>query len=351
MSTTKKVSKKRVSTPTTTKRTGKVRQNATVKTTDMSITLPLKSKTLEVRGNYRTEMNANEFISLPIYNKNREIEKRSPRIEKLLRNQLPTHLEVAVGLVTKPFDIYKVGDLFKLNGNTRSHIWGLLPELTPKDKLDVKVYCVDSSKYTKQIYDSIDSQLSVETSSDKLTGLLRERKYTAISKIVREGKFKTAINNCVRYAHNEDGLYLDGAESRKNWSLKLDFFWEELKYLDSLNLDKLERYSANTLTSLLLILKRYGTHNKRFELLFKNLSEGITMTNDKNSMDGVHYVYNDIYAEYKETWKVTGFSNAFIVVSKILWGFDNFMNNTLLPKKGNKRKDTFFKEFYQDFLD
>ena len=64
-------------------------------------------------------------------------------------------------------------------------------------------------------------------------------------------------------------------------------------------------------------------------------------------MDGVHYVSNVVFAEYSTMWTATGFSNARIVISKILYGFDKFMRNETIPKKLKNKK---FLEFYENYF-
>jgi len=303
------------------------------------------------RKAYRVSKPASWFMSLPPYNRNREVEKRIPRIVGLLsRESLPTHLEVAVGFATESFGPYKKGDYFRLNGNTRCECWSVKPELIPNVPLDVKVYEVDSAEYTFKIYDSIDSQQSVETSNDKSTGLLRERGYTAKSKVIREGKFVTAVKNAAQYSHNENGLYLGGKSMRDRFDVLLDFYWDELTYVDSLILDPMgKKYSGNILTALLMMAKKYGTNNPKLELLVNNFTDSITTVNDSTERDGVNHVFNVTYVKYSQSWKATGFSNARIVIAEILYAFDCFMNDKTILKKTKFKKDTLI-DFYQNYI-
>ena len=312
-----------------------------------------KSKKLDftTKKSYRVSKSPSWFMKLPPYNRNREVEVRIPRIVGLLSEEaLPTHLEVAVGYTTKAFGPYKKGEYFRLNGNTRCECWSVKPELTPNVPLDVKVYEVDSADYTYKLYDSIDSQQSVETSNDKSTGLLRERGYNAVSTVVKTGKFITAVKNAAQYAHNDDGLYLGGKNVRKNFNILLDFFWSELKYIDGFNLDRMgKKYSGNVLTALLLISKKYGTNNKKIKTLIENYVDTITTVNDRTHRDGVDYVFSAVYSEYGINWKATGFSNARIVIAKVLYGFDCFMRDENIHKK-NKIRDKVLLDYYQNYL-
>lgn len=312
-----------------------------------------KKHDFSIRKSYRISKDPSWFMKLPPYYRNRNVEIRTPRIVGLLSSEpLPTHLEVAVGYVTKKFGPYKEGTYFRLNGNTRCECWSIKPELIPNVPLDVKIYEVDSEDYTFKIYDSIDSQQSVETSNDKSTGLLRERNYNAISSVVRTGKFVTAIKNASQYCHDSNGEYLGGKQIRNRFHVLLDFFWDELKYIDGHNLDRVGKmYSGNVLTALLLVAKKYGTNNKKFKTLFENYSQTITTVNNKTHRDGVDYVFSSVYGEYSVNWKATGFSNARIIIAKILYGFDNFMRDETIPKKPVRNFDKVLLEFYQNYND
>jgi hypothetical protein len=299
---------------------------------------------------YRVEKTAKWFMSLPPYNLNRDTDGRIAKIVRILSSTpLPTQLEVAVGKVTKPFGPYKKGDYFRLNGNTRCDAWEVRPELIPDSHLDVKIYEVDSKEYAKALYDSFDSTDSVENSTDKVTGYLRERNYKAKNYRIKKGSFKTAVNNACRYAHNQEGVYLHGKDMNNKFDVKLDFYWKELTKLDTYPLDELTKYSGNVLTAFLLVLKKYGTNNKKFDQLFNNFKDSITTYNTASYVDGVNYVFNNIYTANHEVWTQTGFSNSFSLISKILYGFDMFMKGENVSKK-EKLKDKFLKEFYQNYL-
>jgi hypothetical protein len=294
---------------------------------------------------------AKKFMDLTPYIMNRDIEPRVAKMVKRLQaGPMPTHLRVAVGKVTKPFGPYMKGDYFRFDGNTRTEAWKVRNELIPNIPLVVDIYEVNDKSEADRIYYDIDSVDSVETSNDKVTGLLRERNYNAKSQVVKLGRFKTAIKNACRYAYSKDGEYLMSKDLRDNFSLQMDTYWKELVEIDKLNLNTFTRYSGNVLTALLLIVKKHGLRNETFKELFNNYSEGITNINTSNEMDGVHYVFNVLYGENHKIWTQTGFSNSFTLVSKILYGFDMFMNNQTISKKTKIPSDGKLRKFYQNYL-
>lgn len=283
---------------------------------------------------------------LPAYNRNRKIEHRVPKLTKILKKGfVPTQAEIAVGIAVNPFGGYKKGDKFILNGNTRMLIYKSNPELIPPIPFDVKVYeCTDYDQ-TYELYTSFDSSDSVETASDKITGYLREKGYEPVSKVISAGKFKTALNITAMYGTNNEGIYLQTL----NFSDKLSYFWNELVYLDQSNLNLFgKRYSGNLLGSLFLITKKYGVKNKRLALLIKNLQNGVTTINDGYEIDGVHYIYNDLYLNNLKQWKSTSYSNYQTACSQILYCLDKFMKDETLKKEDiRKLKGNKLFEFYQ----
>lgn len=293
-----------------------------------------------------------DFLKLNPYNKNRDVDPRIERMyRRLIKGPLPTHLNVSICEVTEPFGPYKVGDLYRNDGNTRSEVWKLKPNLRPNVPLNVVRYSVSSKEEADMIYYDTDSAESVETAPDKVTGLLRERKYSPLSKRIKKGSFKTAVINACRYAYDMSGNYLNSKEYNNHFDIKLDFYFEELKFIDSLNVDALGKYSGNVLTALLMVTKKYGVNNERVKLLFKNYRDGVTTVSTSSEMDGVHYVYNELYPKHSEVWTQTGFSNSFTLISKILYGFDMFVRDTNV-KKSNKEPMTEkqFKTFYQEYF-
>ena len=83
---------------------------------------------------------------------------------------------------------------------------------------------------------------------------------------------------------------------------------------------------------------------------YGNYTEGTTTINNSSIVDGVHYVYHNLYSQHKAVWTQTGFSNSFGLISKILYCFDMFMKNEPISKKTNFPKDKVLKQMYIDFI-
>jgi hypothetical protein len=302
-------------------------------------------------------MSPEKFMKLPAYFRNRDVDGRVSKMVKRLSNgALPTHLIVAVGKCTQDIKDangkvrVKKGQYIRLDGHTRTDAWKVNPDLVPNVDLFAIVYDLDTYDYTLSIYNDIDSPESVEKVNEKISGLLRERNYVAKSDRIKKCTFKTAVINSCRYAHNSEGVYINGKEFNNKFEVKLDYMWEELTTIDSIGIDSIERYSGNVLTTFLLLTKKYGTSSRRLRTLIDNYKEGITTVNTSTMVDGVHYVYNNLYPDYQTVWTQTGFSNSFDLVSKILYSFDMFMRNENISKKTKFPTNKKLREFYQEYI-
>lgn len=276
---------------------------------------------------------------------NRDTEMRLAKVSKRLEKKyLPTHSIIIVGRAVKAFDDYRKNEMFRLDGNTRFDVYQVKPELIPKTPFLVIIIDIDNWKDVEDIYYSIDSDQAVEKSNEKLTGLLRYKDYDAKSDIIKKGQFKRAIDIACRYGNNSKGVYLQTADMMT----KLDHYWDVLAHMDKLGITNMNgRRTATVLACLLMVGKKHGT-NRRFDLLFNNLKNGLTTVNNSSEVDGVHYVYSSLFDRYKDLWST---SNEYSVVSspltvRMLYGFDMFMKNKNIPKK-QKLSQKNLQEFFQ----
>lgn len=309
----------------------------------------------------REEWSMDKFLSLPPYEMNREVEFRVKKVAKnLALGFLPGHVEVKVGRAMSSFGRYRKGDLFRLDGNTRAEVWTKYPNLIPPVELDVTIYDFDSKDEADKTYYSIDSYESVETASDKMTGLLREMDYQAVTDTVKRGRFKSVLKLACRYGFdhnnkNENGksLYLQTADSKD----QLRYFKEELFTLDempgALDSKTNPKISMNVIASFLMVAKKYGVHNPRFQELVHNFVNEVTEFNDTKEVDGVHYVLNTLYNKNKNIWKYNGYSSyakgVTPVICDILYSFDSFMNRNNLPKTGKLMSSAKLFEYWQTY--
>lgn len=303
---------------------------------------------------------AKKFLSVQPFERNRVIEPRIKKLTKLLKTTDNNRLyEVAVGVATKSFDsetsTYKKNDKFCLDGNARAEVWRQNPHLCP-EYVCVKIYDLDTKEKANETYYTFDNSSAAESSSDKLSGFIRERGYTPVSETIRNGKMNTFLKKATRYAHDNDGLYLLTAPVEK----MLDFHWDELLFLDQYNEifntkkkgDKMGvKGSCNIYASLLMIGKKYGVNHPRFIKLLDNYCSEISEVNNKTEVDGVTYVFNTLYGNHKEIWGNNAYSvNKLPLFGKILYAFDSFMNKKPIQKNGKiMKKEQQFIDYYKNY--
>ena len=115
------------------------------------------------------------------FNRNRDVEPRVPKLTKILSKKYsPTQIEYKVGLVVKPFEHYKKGEMFILDGNTRTAVYKKRTDLIPPCDFDVKIYELENFDEAKTLYYSIDNSDAAEKSGEKITGLHREKDFNPI---------------------------------------------------------------------------------------------------------------------------------------------------------------------------
>jgi hypothetical protein len=315
----------------------------------MSESKQIKNSKEYTKWNSRYELwSYNKFQSLEPYEINRRTEERVNKVIKVLKERyLPTHSQIAVGRIVNPWGRYKQNDLVRLNGNTRDAAMKMDSSLIPEVPFEVNIIDIHSKVEGDALYYSYDSPNAVETSSDKCTGLLREKDYEALSAIIIKGKYKTSVEKAGKYSINDRGQYVQKMDFKE----QLDYFWDEIRYLDTKHIDKLPRYTSNTFSALLMICKKYGVNHPRVDLLIDNLFNGVTTTNDGVNVDGAHHIYYDLYSELGRMWSTTSRSFCMEIIGKILFDMDAFIKNETINKKNLKKlKVEDHRKFYQFYL-
>jgi hypothetical protein len=289
--------------------------------------------------NMRTEYWSYEKLSkLDPVSINRNTEIRLEKVAKRLRKKyLPTHSIIIVGHVTKAFDSYKKNDMFRLDGNTRFDIYKIEPDLIPKGLFTVIILDLDNWEDTKEIYYSIDNTDAAEKVNEKITGIFKYLKYDPVSKIIRNGKIKRAIDFVAKYDIDSDGLRVD-----TNYTLedKITRYFEVIEYLDNSEVTNSKIHSAGLLACLIMVGMKYGVEHERYGLLCSNIRFGFSSYHDENEVDGAYYVYEFLYNAHKNYWTKYGVFNVSKspVIIRTLYGFDMFMKNININKNKKWKK-------------
>lgn len=308
-------------------------------------------KQSDVQGfNNRTEnWTVERFLKVPPFYKNRDV---LPRVKKkkgeLEKKYLPSHINVKVGRCIKAFKNYKVGDLFVIDGNTRAEVWRQYPHLEPPIKLSVEIIDFDNKDDVEDTYYSYDNVSAVEKSNEIITGHFRDFGHTFSSKVIKSGKIKTAIIDSTKWIESINGIPNKEAKLED----KLRYYWNEIIYLDNINMDGIKKNSSNLFACLLMIGKKYGTSNRKFNKLLENLKLEFSEHNTENECDGVHHVLVNLFGANFNLWKVTGFKKSPDLICEMLFSLDQYIKGKLIPKRKDytsKRNDT-YREFFMNYI-
>jgi hypothetical protein len=303
--------------------------------------------------NYKTKnvkWSFDKLKSYPPFQRNRDVIPRVKKLTKILSSVYsPTQIEYKVGLAVESFGKYSKGDMFVLDGNTRTEVYRRREDLIPPFPLNVTIYELDNIEDAKTLYYSVDNSSAAEKSSEKVTGIHREREFDAISKVFKKGQYNTALNAACYYGKNEDGVYLQKA----SFETKLDFYWDVIQSIDLYNLNSFERMSISVLASLLMVVKKHGVDNPMVDELLNKYRSGYTTVNDDKEMDGVHYVFNIVYSENRNVWSQSSYGQSPDLICSILYGFESFVTGRTIPKNGKKLmlpSKTKLMEHYQFYI-
>jgi len=227
-----------------------------------------------------------DFLDLPPVFCQRQTEYRAPKIKKLLREKFfESHLDVAI------FE-YPNGKRVRGNGNTRADIWpGMIKdgesELVP-EYVHATIYSIDNDKDAKKLYYTFDSDDSVEKAPDKITGVYRA--------LGLHGKFnntkiaKGTIGKSLSYA--SFNRVSNASTNQTNWFEIIEDFKDELLALDKLGPKKV--FDSNIIFASLMMLKQYGTTNKRLIDGLKQLNSGAKGAQcPTNGTDGITFILEE----------------------------------------------------------
>lgn len=309
-------------------------------------------------------LSTEEFLRTKPVHCQRFVENRVNNISRiLLQKQLPTHLEVALIKVNFNDGQYEKGKLYSINGNTRKEIWSNHIELRPSF-VYVTIYFASNKLEVEQIYNSIDSSKSVENTGDLISGLYRSNNIIPQSKKFRSRGIGRALELAYMCFNNGEIVKSPATEIRHK--KEFEFFKDELNYLDTQyvtltkDLVKNKKFSStNIMASLLVVGKKYGVSNPRYNELVHNLLNEIVIKKEGVSglNDGVSVVWSNLYEKHNNNgWVDASGGGGPMMIGKILYCLDSFMNYNDIPvrssssTKGIVLNDEKSKEFFKTYI-
>lgn len=202
-------------------------------------------------------MPINEFIALPEVFCQRDTQLRVKAAAKRLSENLqPTHLDVKLAE-------YPDGSYVVIDGNTRRLAWAekLVPVIP--NYVMATIYEVENDNDAKNLYETLDSQLAVERSDNRLQSGMKivwgDRLKNLKSSTIKGGKFLNGLKYASLKLLLDSGKQLGWRSDIDTMVLALRTYSFEIEKIDELIWNNGEelRTHQNQITAMLLILKKY----------------------------------------------------------------------------------------------
>jgi hypothetical protein len=195
-----------------------------------------------------TTMKLEQFLKVPTFPINRDVEHRAKKAVTRLTKAMHKHAEVDLLLYTGPTTstpaFFKNGSTYVLDGNTRQHIWKKhylegqvvntnVTEVPVPKEVAVRTYEINDPYEACSLYYIIDSVDAVETKADKITGAFRAKNLLDRFKNpkLKRGTIGTALNVGCPYG----GKSLMQTPGVKDLHDQVDKLADALVHMDKLN--------------------------------------------------------------------------------------------------------------------
>jgi hypothetical protein len=247
------------------------------------------------------------FLSLSPtpFQRDTEVRSQLSKVEKALSGETKReHIEVAIVELTDQIvingKVYKKGQRFVSNGNTRAKFWRDGKSLTIPTKVKATIYPCKTLEEVQENYNMWDSPTAVEQNREKIFGYLYNiHNYEPRQKgKIRSGAFSSALGLASHaYAPN---TFNTSASLKQVFSM-IDLYIDEIKLFDQM-CNHPQNWDPAKICAAFMSLKRY----KNSPVNLKRLSDCIDMIDNKrNNMsesawDGPTHIYYEYYSLPKE---------------------------------------------------
>jgi hypothetical protein len=266
---------------------------------------------------------------------------RASKVAKVLGSTtsfLPTGLEVA--LVEYPNGKREI-----LNGNTRKEVWMNYDKygIVAPDYLLATVYQVKDVNDVATLYYSVDSSDATETTKHKIQGWCREFGIELSDRKLMGGTFTKALEAVAQYYITEDGIPLRG--NAKN---TIREFSEELLVMDRIGIQGSNISNQPIIAACLMVLKKYGAHNKKVYDMIVDLKNGMGSRTGKEC-DGLFFIKYELPSSnyLGESWGKTDGVSLPLNMSHILYCLDKYLDGQTFSRIGSKVHG-YFETFWED---
>lgn len=263
------------------------------------------------------QLTAQEWVDLENHALQRDHELRMPKMKPIFEMALPTlFIQFCAIEITKGFEftIKSTGEKIhiypgfqKADRHTTAEYWKQYPDSMPSHNINVDVIQVDNAELYQAVYNSFNSQESVDGVTNKIQGALRilGMRDKVTSSVVRGGRFGTALN--LAYPGNPKDDIIE----------KVSYFREEIIFLDNMNMFRPEDkdlrfqalYAACLMFAKMFLTKdidstnyaklRHGIHK-----LATIKSDGLVTSDTK--WDGITAILFQCFNETKRNWVPEG---------------------------------------------
>jgi hypothetical protein len=155
-----------------------------------------------------------------------------------LKQDSATHARVAAAILPN-------GEMYKLDGHTRSYLWSI-GKLTPPKAVLVDVYHVETIADVIETYKHFDNSSAAENATDRLRGALKLHGINAKSGVILYAGLTTALS----FIYVKKSKCFDVIEPIGN-------FKKEIMLIDSLGLTY-KQMTAGVLAAMILSVRIYG---------------------------------------------------------------------------------------------
>jgi len=195
-----------------------------------------------------TKMSLDDFLKIPTFPINRDVEARAKKAVTRLTKAMPKHAEVDVlrytGKTTTKPAFFKHGQEYVLDGNTRKRVWKKhysegqvvntkVQSIPVPNEVHVNTYEIDDPYQAMALYYIIDSVDAVETKADKITGAFRAK--NLLQRFANTKLKKGSIGGALNVGCPYGGKSLMQTPGVKDLHDQVEMLEDTLVHMDKLN--------------------------------------------------------------------------------------------------------------------
>lgn len=121
-------------------------------------------------------------------------------LKKHLKEPSPTHANVSAAKCSN-------GEIYKLDGHTRSFLWQSGQLEPPSDHLYVDMYYCDNMSQVEDLYQQFDNASAAENLRDKLYGAFRLNNFFPQSALIQNGGIASALSTILGIQFHRHSIY------------------------------------------------------------------------------------------------------------------------------------------------